>query len=113
MKNTEINVMANIKMVEILKAQLLCIIGKLFRLLTRGTNIAQGSILECMSGAIILIYVLAQKLGYSIQEVDNNMYEQLKLGIKSEDDMEKDGKSLSKLKQHITKKNNNNGGIHE
>ena len=41
------------------------------------------------------------------------MYEQLKLGIKSEDDMEKDGKSLSKLKQHITKKNNNNGGIHE
>ena len=104
MRKRELNIMSNIKMVESLKAQLLCIIGRFFSLLTKGTNVAQDAILECISGAIIILYVLAEKLGYSFKEVDNNMKEKLDIGIKSEDPIEKEGKSLSLLKKYISKR---------
>lgn len=94
--------MANIKIIEGLKAQLLCIIGEFFKLLTKGSNIAQNSILESLSSAIIVLYVLAERLGYSFKEVDDTMREKLIMGIKAEDEIEKEGKSLSQLNDYIT-----------
>nr|WP_207725277.1 MazG-like family protein [Clostridium hominis] len=93
--------MANIKMIEELKANLLCLIGDLYTLLTRGTNIARDSILNCISGAILILYVLAQKLGYSCNEVDDDMKKKLKIGITEEHEYEREGKNLSKLQNHI------------
>lgn len=101
MKNKQLNIMGNVKIIENLKAQLLCLIGELYRLLTKGTNVAQDAILDCISGAIIILYVLAQKLGYSLSEVDHMMKDKLDMGIKAEDEVEKDGKSLSNLKKYI------------
>ena len=100
-KKEELNIMANIKIIEELKSNLLCIIGEFFSLLTKGTNIAQDAILNCISGAILILYVLAQKLGYSCAEVDDDMRKKLKLGIAEEHEYEKEGKSLSKLQKHI------------
>ena len=101
MRKEEFNIMANIKMIEELKANLLCLIGDLYTLLTRGTNIARDSILNCISGAILILYVLAQKLGYSCDEVDDDMSKKLKIGITEEHEYEREGKNLSKLKNHI------------
>ena len=77
-KKEELNIMANIKIIEELKANLLCIIG-----------------------AILILYVLAQKLGYSCNEVDDELRKKLKLGIAEEHEYEKEGKSLTKLQNHI------------
>ncbi|MBM6839410.1 MazG-like family [uncultured Clostridium sp.] len=101
MRKEEFNIMANIKMIEELKANLLCLIGDLYTLLTRGTNIARDSILNCISGAILILYVLAQKLGYSCNEVDDDMRKKLKIGITEEHEYEREGKNLSKLQNHI------------
>lgn len=101
MKNRELNVMANIRIIESLKAQLLCVIGNLFTLLTKGSNVAQNAIIDSISGAIIILYVLAEKLGYSFSEVDSTIKDKLQLGIKAEDEVEKQGKSLTKLKEYI------------
>ncbi|WP_294351934.1 MazG-like family protein [uncultured Clostridium sp.] len=101
MKHRELNIMANVKIIENLKAQLLCIIGEFFKLLTKGSNVAQESILECISGAIIILYVLGRKLGYSLPEIDHVMKNKLDMGIKAEDEVEKEGKSLSELKNYI------------
>ena len=101
MRKEEFNIMANIKMIEELKANLLCLIGDLYTLLTRGTNIARDSILNCISGAILILYVLAQKLGYSCNEVDDDMKKKLKIGITEEHEYEREGKNLSKLQNHI------------
>ncbi len=101
MRKEEFNIMANIKMIEELKANLLCLIGDLYTLLTRGTNIARDSILNCISGAILILYVLAQKLGYSCSEVDDDMRKRLKIGITEEHEYEREGKNLSKLQNHI------------
>ena len=101
MRKEEFNIMSNIKMIEELKANLLCLIGDLYTLLTRGTNIARDSILNCISGAILILYVLAQKLGYSCDEVDDDMSKKLKIGITEEHEYEREGKNLSKLQNHI------------
>lgn len=101
MKKEELNIMANIKIIEELKANLLCLIGDLYSLLTKGSNVAQDAILNCISGAILILYVLAQKLGYSCEEVDDDMRKKLRIGISEEHEYEKEGRSLTKLQSHI------------
>ena len=101
MKKDNFNIMKNIKIIEDLKAQLLCIIGEFFRLLTKGNNVAKDAILECISGALIILYVLGEKLGYPFEDIDQNLKSKLDLGIRAEDQVEKEGKSLTKLQNHI------------
>ena len=101
LKREDFNIMSNVKIVEDLKAELLCIIGDFFKLLTKGSNVAQDALLDCISGAIIILYVLAERLGYSYITVDDNIKKKLKLGIIEEDGIEKDGKDLSKLYTHL------------
>lgn len=101
MKKDNFNIMRNIKIIEDLKAQLLCIIGEFFRLLTKGNNVAKDAILECISGAIIILYILGEKLGYTYGSIDSNIKAKLDLGIRAEDQVEREGKSLSKLKRYI------------
>jgi hypothetical protein len=93
--------MSNVKIIEDLKAELLCIIGDFFKLLTKGSNVAQDALLDCISGAIIILYVLGERLGYSYVSVDDNIKKKLKLGIIEEDGIEKDGKDLTKLHTHL------------
>lgn len=101
MRKEDFNIMTNVKIVEGLKADLLCIIGEFFKLLTKGANVAQDSILDCISGGIMTLYVLAERLGYSYLAVDEDMKKKLKEGIVNEDFIEKDGKDLSRLYTHL------------
>ncbi len=77
---------------------------RFYRLLTKGSNVAQEAILDCISGAIIILYLLGEKLGYSFIAVDENVKKKLKVGIIEEDDIEKDGRNLSKLYNHLKEK---------
>ncbi|MFD3155372.1 MazG-like family protein [Haloimpatiens sp. FM7330] len=101
MRKDDFNIMSNIKIIEKLKAELVCIIGDFFKLLTKGSNIAQNAILNCISGAIIILYILADRLGYSYIAVDEEIKNKLKVGIIEEDDIEKDGKDLSRLYNYL------------
>ena len=101
MRKDNFNIMTNIKIIENLKAQLLCVIGEFFKLLTKGNNVARDSIIDCISGAIIILYILGEKLGYSFVDIDHVIKSKLDLGIRAEDQVEKEGKSLSELKHYI------------
>lgn len=101
MKREEFNIMSNIKIIEELKAELLCIIGDFFKLLTKGSNVAQEAMLDCIAGAITILYILAERLGYSYVAVDDNMKKKLKMGIIEEDSIEKHGKDLTRLFTHL------------
>jgi MazG-like family len=105
MRKEDFNIMSSIKLVEGLKAEILCTIGDLFKILSKGSNVAQEAILDCISGAIIMLYILAEKLGYSHLAVDESMKRKLKIGMVEDDPLEKDGKSLSKLYNHIRERN--------
>lgn len=105
MKRDEFNIMTNVRVTEKLKAELLCIIGEMFRLLAKGSNIAQGALLKCISQAIIVLYLLAERLGYSYELIDESMKEQLKIGMVENNFVEKESKALSKLFIHIRERN--------
>lgn len=100
--------MSDIRIIEDLKAQLLCVIGEFYRLLTKGSNVAQEAILDCISGAIIILYILADRLGYSYSAVDENMQKKIKVGIIEEDEVEKQGYNLSRLSKHINERKGKN-----
>ncbi|MDO5039277.1 MazG-like family protein [Clostridium sp.] len=102
MRKRDLNIMRNVKIIDNLKAQLIRVIGDFYTLLTRGSNVAEEAIVECIAGAIIILYVLGEKLGYSLPEIDHEMKKKLDFGIRSEDEVEKEGKSLSKLKEYIS-----------
>lgn len=101
MRRENFNIMANISLIENLKAELLCIIADLFKLLSKGSNVAQNAILNCISGAIIILYILASRLGYSHVALDECMKQKLKTGIIEGDEIEREGKDLSKLYAHL------------
>ena len=101
MRREEFNIMSNIKIIENLKAELLCIIGDFFKLLSKGSNVTHDAIIDCISGAVIILYILAEKLGYSHLSIDEAMKKKLKIGIAQEDPLEKEGKELSKLYDHL------------
>ena len=87
MKREDFKIMENIKIIEEIKADLLCQIGNIFKLLTKGNNITQNALIDCISQEIILLYKLADKLGYSKIEVDNEIKRNIQLGImKNESD---------------------------
>jgi len=101
MKKDGLNIMKDIQIIEELKAELISIIGDFFKLLTRGSNVAQGAILDCISGAIIILYILSERLGYSYTAVDENIKKKLKMGIIDEDEIELEGKDLTRLYTHL------------
>lgn len=104
MKKEDLNIMSNMKMIEELKANLLCMIGNLYSDLAKGSNVDQNDILNDISGAILILYVLAQKLGYSCNDVEDEISQKLKFGINQEHQYEKEGKCLSKLQNHLKKR---------
>lgn len=101
MKMEDFNIISNVKIVEELKAELLCIIGDFYKLLVKGSNASEKAILECISGAIIILYILADRLGYSNRIVDEEIKKKLKLGIIEKDNIEVEGKDLSKLYNYL------------
>ena len=101
MKKEEFSIMANIKIIEEIKANLLCLLGELYSLLTKGSNVAKDSILNCIAGSILMLYVLAQKLGHSCNEVDEQVKKKLRIGIVEGHEYEKEGKTLSKLQTYM------------
>ena len=61
----------------------------------------KDAILDCISSAINILYILAERLGYSYVAVDENMKKKLKEGIIEQDFIEKNGKDLSRLYNHL------------
>lgn len=101
LKKEEFNIMGDIKLIEELKAQLICVIGEFFHLLTRGSNVAKDSVLECISSAMIILYLLGEKLGYSYLQIDENTKEKIRIGIIDDKNDENYGESLKKLHFHL------------
>lgn len=101
MKKSDFNIMDNIQSMEELKAQLLCVIGDFFMFLTKGSNAAKNKVLSCISDAIIILYLLGDKLGYSGIEIDEDIKRRLKLGVVDSETLEQDKKDLTKLYSHI------------
>ncbi|WP_461207324.1 MazG-like family protein [Clostridium sp. DL1XJH146] len=105
MKKEDFNIISNIRLVEHIKSQILYVVADLFNLLSKGSHIAKDSLATCIAGAIILFYILGEKLGYSYIKIDEEIKKSLQLGIDEEDELEANGKSLSNLQKYFIKRN--------
>lgn len=105
MKREDLNIMNNIKVIEDLKADLLVVIADFFKLLSKGSNVAEDALVSCISGAIISLYLLAGRLGFTYLMVDENIKKNIKEGIKAGDDVERDGRDLTKLYEYLKNRN--------
>ena len=103
MKREDLNIISNIKIIEETKAKILCEIGDIFFLLTKGSKVARESILNSISKAILLLYILGQRLGYSFQDIDSTIENKHLKDIKEKTDYEKESECFSKFESYIRK----------
>lgn len=103
MKREDLNIISNIKIIEDIKANIICVVGEIFHLLTKGSNVARDSILNCISKAIMLLYILGQRLGYSFKDIDDGIQNKLSKDILDNHEYERDSNSLSKLQSYLKK----------
>jgi hypothetical protein len=102
----EFDITGNIKFIEWLKTELLGSVTALFRVLLKGTKAGQDAILDCLSGVIILTYLLGRRLGMDYSAVDMKVQNKLKLGILEEDEIEKAHGDLSRLLGYVRDRKN-------
>lgn len=93
----DFDVTGNIRVIEWLKAELLGSVASLNRVLLKGSKAGQDAIVDCLSGIIILSYLLSKRLGIEFSTIDLKVQNKLKIGILEEDEIEKVNGDLTKL----------------
>lgn len=105
--NDELDVAGNIKVIEWLKTELLGAVTALYRVLLKGTRASQDTILDCLAGIIILVYLLSRRLGLDFSSVDMKTQNKLRSGILEEDEIEKAHGDLSNLLNYMKDRKRN------
>lgn len=100
----ELNIISSIKIIEELKVDLVCNVGNLFKLLNKGANIEEKELLDCITNSITINYLLANRLGMSYKEVDENIRKTLKKEIINKKEIGKKGNDLSDLYDYLNEK---------
>lgn len=102
MRDREIDITRNIRMINWLKSELLTDVAALFKALVNGVKEdALDLLAETISNLIIICYLLAKRLGINYQTVDLKMESKLKLGIIEGHEIEKAYGDLSALSKHV------------
>lgn len=102
--NEEIDVIENIKTVELFKTELLGAVTSLYRVLLKGAKSSQDMISDSLADIIILTYLLSRRLGLDFASIDMEIRDKLKAGISEEDEIERVNGDLSKLLNYIKDK---------
>ena len=81
MKNfdEQLDITKNIKMIEILKCQILNGVADLHTSLINSVDNAQRT--EIFADLVILIYILSNRLGIASNELENKIIKKLKIGV--------------------------------
>ncbi len=109
MRDREIDITRNIRMINWLKSELLTDVASLFKSLVNGVKEdALDALAETVSNLVIICYLLAKRLGINYQTIDLKMESKLKLGIIEGHEIEKAYGDLSALSKHI----NNSRDLH-
>lgn len=84
MKNfdEQLDITKNIKMIEILKCQILNGVADLHTSLINSVDNAQRT--EIFADLVILIYILSNRLGIASNELENKIIKKLKIGVLDE-----------------------------
>lgn len=96
--STDGSVTRNLKMIKWLKTELLTSVSTLFKLMLKNN---EARLLELLSNIIMSTYLLAQRLGFSFEQVDRKLKLNLKRNISKEHKIEAWYGDLSSLSDHF------------
>ncbi len=91
----------NVKIIEWIKNEILISISDLFNLLFKGVKPIDNGLRNAIANIIMLSYLLGKRLGISFDEIDYEIKQKSKEGIKEEHSLETWFGDLSKLQQHM------------
>lgn len=98
----EIDITRNIKLIELLKSELLTDVADLFKTLVNGAREeVHESVPDTLSNIILICYLLGRRLGISYNAIEMKMENKIKLGLVEEHDVEKHYGDLSELARHL------------
>ncbi len=101
--HSSINIAGNAKMIEVLKAELICEAADVMR-----ASISQNGredLIDTLSATVLLSYILARRCGISFHELESDILEKTQAGIRDEHKLESSYKDLSLLKKHFESRN--------
>lgn len=105
LRDKDVDITKNIKMIEWLKSELLTAVALLFETLARGIKNSQEIVLDAIANIILVTYLLGRRLGLSLESIDSKIKDKAKLGRIEEHNIEKWYGDLSELLNHLNKRN--------
>ncbi len=96
--STEGSVTRNLKMIKWLKTELLTSVSVLFKLMLKNN---EARLLKLLSNIIMSTYLLANRLGFSFEQVDRKLKQNIKSNISKEHQIETWYGDLSSLLEHL------------
>lgn len=98
----EIDITRNIKIIELLKSELLTDIADLFKVLINGMREeVHETVADTLSNIILICYLLGRRLGISYNAVEIKIENKVKLGLIENHDVERHYGDLSELAKHL------------
>jgi hypothetical protein len=98
----EIDITRNIKIIELLKSQLLTDVAALFKALVNGVREeVHDSVAEILSNIILISYLLGKRLGINYHAIEIKIRNKVKLGLVENHEVEKYYSDLSELSKHL------------
>lgn len=97
-----LDITRNVKIIDILKGEMLTDIAELFKLMNRDSDEDIHDIaMDILANIVIESYVLGRRMGLSYESLDIQIREKLRSGIEENNAMEKWYKDLSTLNNHM------------
>ncbi len=96
--STEGSITKNLKIIEWLKTELLGNVSLLFKVMIKQN---EAKLLEILTNIIMSTYLLAERLGYSFDQLDRKLEKQIDSNIKNKHQIEVWYGDLTKLLEHI------------
>lgn len=97
-RNKDLDIASNIKIIEWLKSELLDSVAALFKSLLRASNDASS---DALATIIIITYLLGRRVGISFQTVDMRLKHKLYTSINDAHEIEQWYGDLSELKEYL------------
>ncbi len=102
-KNRELDIATNLKVVEWLKAELVESVGALLKSLLKTSSDASS---DALATIIIVCYVLGRRVGISFQAIDMRIRHKINSSINDAHEIEQWYGDLSDLQKYLDKKEN-------
>lgn len=94
----------NVKLIEWMKKEIIMSVGDLYDLIFRGVKPLDEALQDTLANIIMMTYLLGKRLGVNFKDIDYQINEKIKKGIKEDHSVESWYGDFTNLKDHLEKR---------